>query len=312
MKAARRLGWLALLLGGCAGGGSHPRAASVTVNLRPFHDQWSLARPRLRDVADTPYASGFGGVWPGQSASVTLRYDPAPDRPCLTGALRGSGLKPNFCYQLKLMGKPGTAGGGLWGAAADNATNDALISRARWWSYRTETALFNTSSAADAFASDEYRDGWLAGYVYCGWVLTDARGNFARTDRDVADAAGWVPLTTDRCFHITGKTGQEGSIPVDTTPVTVTLARPASAAYDHDWGPASLSLWYQREPDNPLDFALPAGTHDVVLMLTEESFHNPLATPDGGFWQSVWVSDWPTGPTAWVDGPGAAVRFNTR
>jgi len=112
--------------------------------------------------------------------------------------------------------------------------------------------------------------------------MTDAAGNAAWSfsvnpssspaviTKQVADGDGWVPIASAGSFHITGKDAQ--SITRSTTLLTHTSLRPASA-YGSDLASSDTSLWLEKEPDDPIAVSLPNGTHDVVLMLTEESFH---------------------------------------
>jgi len=119
------------------------RALTGYATLQPFQDAWSPSTPRFLDVGDLEFLHATG------PALIEVKYDPAPTVPYFVGALKASGLKPNFCYQLKLVGKPGKASAsapGLWGYAADNTTNTALLKAGRWWNYRTEDPAFTTTT----------------------------------------------------------------------------------------------------------------------------------------------------------------------
>ncbi|MBI2299165.1 MAG: PKD domain-containing protein [Armatimonadetes bacterium] len=284
-----------------------------------FNDQWPSSLPRFYDIADQLFKKTLP---PG---TIQFRYDPSPGNPWLVGEIKGWNLKPNFCYQLKLAGKPGTSTGGLWGAEADMATNGAILTNGRWWNYQTEDAAFNTTNAAVVMRSRSYKDGWVAGYVYFGYVLTDEKGSIkcygGKTEPAVADASGWVPISANRCYHITAKTGQSGfTPPADTAPIAYDLTQSDYGYANPTSGTTTISLWYEKEPDNPLDFSLPAGNHDVVLVVTEESFHNNLGgltnTEDGGYWDTVWVSDWslvasPKTGGSYTTARGGPIRFTT-
>ncbi len=318
-------GWL---VSGCGAGvaglsGGRAEADWQTLTMIPFADQWPSSLPRYYDIADLVFKKTLA---PG---TIQLRYDPNPDDTCMVAEIKGTGLKPNFCYQLKLMGKPGgeTGSGGIWGSEADRVTNERILRSGRWWNYKTEQPAFSTKEADQAacLASQDYKDGWVAGYVYFGYVMTDENGNIkcygGLTAPTMADASGWVPIKANRCYHVTAKTGQEsGFVPAyDTAPISYTLKRTAYG-YSKVRTSATVSLWYEKEYDNTLDWSLLDGTHDVVLMITEESFHNKLGgltnTTDGGYWDSVWVSDWPTiaSPKTggyWTSVRGTKIRFNT-
>ncbi len=295
------------------------RALTGYATLQPFQDAWSPSTPRFLDVGDLEFLHATG------PALIEVKYDPAPTVPYFVGALKASGLKPNFCYQLKLVGKPGKASAsapGLWGYAADNTTNTALLKAGRWWNYRTEDPAFTTTNDTLVLRTTDYKDGWVAGYLYFGFVMTDAAGNAAWSfsvnpssspaviTKQVADGDGWVPIASAGSFHITGKDAQ--SITRSTTLLTHTSLRPASA-YGSDLASSDTSLWLEKEPDDPIAVSLPNGTHDVVLMLTEESFH---ASGLGGYWETVFVSNWSTATSPvsglpWISAPGSAIVFQT-
>ena len=309
-------GWLVSGCGSALSGQSGQRAAGwPTITMIPFADQMVSAKPRFLDIANQLFRTDLA---PG---TIEFRYNPSPSASCLVGEIRGSGLKPNFCYQLKLVGKPGVTGGGLWGSEADMATNRAILTGGRWWNYNTDGMIPNTTDSASVLASPEYASGWVAGYVYFGYVLTDANGTIkcygGKTAPVTADSSGWVPISANRCYHITGRDQQSIGLAADTKPITYDVLT-STYGYDTPLDPTAIRLWYEKESDNSLDFALPAGNHDVVLMITEESFHNLYGDgtdPNGGFWQTVWVSDWslvskPAG-TPWVSSRGGRIQFTT-
>ncbi|MBC6436096.1 hypothetical protein FM036_44750 [Nostoc sp. HG1] len=99
----------------------------ASVKMIPYRDPWRPARERWRDIADNPlsafingsqkfsyrndYPIGTNGI-PTRETAVTLSYASAPPTPYFIGRIDAKGLKPNFAYQLKLVGKPvkGTQG----------------------------------------------------------------------------------------------------------------------------------------------------------------------------------------------------------
>jgi len=295
------------------------RALTGYATLQPFQDAWPSSAPRFLDVGDVEFLHATG------PAVIEVKYDPAPTVPYFVGALKASGLKPNFCYQLKLVGKPGKSSSsapGLWGYAADNTTNKALLQAGRWWNYRTEDPAFTTTNDTQVLRTTDYKNGWVAGYLYFGFVMTDAAGNAAwsfsvnpnsspaQITKQSADPDGWVAIASAGSFHITGKDSQ--SITKSTTLLTHTSLRPASA-YGSELVSSDTSLWLEKEPDDPIAVSLPNGSHDVVLMLTEESFHSSGL---GGYWETVYVSNWSSGTSPvsglpWISAPGSAITFQT-
>lgn len=316
MKRYLAVGVVVAVLMGCGGGvvlspsTRQTQGSYEELTLIPFADQWPSATPRWMDIGDFGYSGGFRSTF--QSAGtgrITLRYDPTPSVPYLVGEIKAEGLKPNFCYQMKLMGKPGSNGGGLWGTNAYMQANEVLLRAGRWWNYRTEDPAFTTTNDRIVLRSGDYKDGWVAGYVYFGYFVTNQYGH---TDADGDGIADFVPIAANHSYHITWKSGQSG--PQDTTPITYTLVRTSSYGYDPippGEETEDVALWFEKEPDDPMDLQLPVGVYDVVLMITEESFHS---SGDGGYWLTVWVSDWPTIPSPktgrpWVTARGTPIVF---
>ncbi|MCC7491509.1 MAG: hypothetical protein IT204_04140 [Fimbriimonadaceae bacterium] len=276
----------------------------VTVPLIPFADQWAASKPRWQDIGDVLFGASFRASYSSSaSPHLVLRYDPTPGVPYLVAEVEGTNLKPNFCYQLKLVGKPGAAGGGLWGSNAAMTANQRLLQAGRWWNYKTEDPAFTTTNDTAVLRSKDYKAGWVPGYVYLGCFVTDAQGT----------TGGAVPVTGNRSYHVTWKTGQSGTR--SETKGTYAVTRSSSYAYDVDNPtPQNVELWYEKEPDDPMIWSLAKGTYDVVLMVTEESFHS---SDLGGYWQTVLVTDWPTiaSPKTgqpWVAARGRAVTFTVK
>jgi len=66
--------------------------------------------------------------------------------------------------------------------------------------------------------------------------------------------------------------------------------------------------------DDPLEVTLPPGDYDLILMITEESFHHSSL---GGYWRSVLVSDWTTDASPvsgwpWVEKRGHRLELSIR
>jgi hypothetical protein len=62
---------------------------------------------RWLDIADQNYSSTYRTSYNYTQANVTVNYEYSSDS--LQGTLIAVNLKPNFAYQLKLVGTPGTA-----------------------------------------------------------------------------------------------------------------------------------------------------------------------------------------------------------
>jgi hypothetical protein len=74
---------------------------------------------RWMDVADQTYSSSYQNSYQYSQATANVSYTEVGKT--LVGKLLVTNLKPNFAYQLKLVGTPGTADSELIGLAG------------RWW-----------------------------------------------------------------------------------------------------------------------------------------------------------------------------------
>jgi hypothetical protein len=101
--------------------GSIDRALGVTVELADIDS--GLTSPtgdyRWRDVADQLYNTAYRDTYNYTQALVQVIFD-AVDRP-LHGTLTAFNLKPNFAYQLKLVGTHWTS------------ANERIGLAGRWW-----------------------------------------------------------------------------------------------------------------------------------------------------------------------------------
>ena len=60
----------------------------------------------FKDVRGLPYPSEFADRFNYAEAEVVINFQKRSPK-WFDGDLRATGLKPNFCYQVKLEGKPG-------------------------------------------------------------------------------------------------------------------------------------------------------------------------------------------------------------
>ncbi len=264
----------------------------------PFADQRGSALPRLLDLADVAYdARWLRGPQPPTYFQLT--YQPEPTDARFHATITAHGLKPNACYQLKLMGRPTAGGRGLW-PDGEPRLNDWLGRHGRWWDFARERTIDNFANEVDMRRLTPAQRGWVAGYVYFACLVTDDHG-----------AVGPVDLTADHSWHITGRTGQESTLnrePGTDREVTLRRRPPAYSAMAQS---GAATLWMEAERDDPPELPLlPPGRHEFVLLVTEETFH--ATSEAGGGWRSVLVSDWPATPSPhtgrpWVTRRGAPI-----
>ena len=248
MNPIARLAWLllaalGLLLPGCASRSAGPwpqPMRTVRLAAMPASDTqyW-------KDIAGVEYASDFRARFSYTAARVFLTYATA-DPKGFTGILTAGGLKPNFCYQLKLVGKP-TA---LWGAAGDDASNERLGYLGRWW-HAWPGDAWNATDAE--YRRDKNRPGHtFEGYLLFDFFVTDATG------------AATVTFASDSSYLVIWKTTQRSRRAQD------------GPVREYAVGPTRVRLYAEYEPTRALPGRLvfPPGRYDVQFNLTEESFHD--------------------------------------
>lgn len=235
---------------------------------------------RWRDIADVAYSEEWCEAFSYADQSrhyACVEYrTPAST---LQGTLLATALKPNFAYQLKLAGLAPVRGTEEEANADDpRAWSSWQLGRlGRWW---CEDCQWNVS---DDELADHVTDGHhVRGYLLFDWFVTDEAGN-ARHDFALASS-----------LHVLWRVGQRERAPEDTAPRWYRVVRDPSVYPPHAAGVAQdVGLFAEWEPGRPLPGAvrLPAGTYEVALNLTEETFHANLGEArvleGGGFWP--WV-----------------------
>jgi len=274
----------------------------ASVKMIPYRDPWLPARERWRDIADNPLTGFQNGsqafsyrndysTAPGvtqRQTLVTLSYSSNPPVPYFIGRIDAKGLKPNFAYQLKLVGKPvkGTQG---WGKEGDALANERLGYAGRWWCGHPIHA--SGTNFDDNHYLNEYKNALpgmehnMYGYIYLGEFVTDGHGDAH------ADFFG------DHAYHISWAAWQGGAKDVLAGRFSL-HSNPSDQASSEQYGygptplSSSVTLHYEKEPGRTQPITLPPGTYHCRFLITEETFHNPVAsTPEGGYWKTVLASE---------------------
>lgn len=244
-----------------------PPEGQVVVKLEPA--PVLTAKPeqswRWLDAADNPYSDGFKANFGYEGAQVEVRFPRGAK--AFTCAIRARKLKPNFAYQVKLVGMPPS----VWGEKGDAATNRRLGELGRWWRRGEEAgnlSLFTMVNEADKEK--------LEAYLLFGYFVTDTKGS--------ADAK----LTLDSSYHVLWKTSQWPAAEADSEPTKHKIvAEAGSYGYDRAFPPTTIELYaeaqYRRPPKGTV--RLPPGDYKCFLLLTEESFHS--WEEDGGDWAAA-------------------------
>ncbi len=309
-------------------------ATSTPIPLVAYWDPWGLSQNRWWDIASyrsgsTDFYNQYNAFAPynynattgeydtasfkyGTNGSVTVSYDTAPSVPYFVAHISATGLKPNFAYQMKLIGKPVSGspedaakkGRGFGPYTKRSATkgiisvmdgngedwaNETIGKIGRWWNDSLQGS--STNAVTDSVFNSTYPNETIYGYIFMGDFVTDASGNAE------------VDITGQNNYHITFQNWQTGGdvrMVQNGTPAQLTdgsgnkyfsiTGSPSAAPY-YGYGSAAPStnvaqanglanvyLWYQYESSmtagRPQQVNLPPGQYRCRLMLTEESFHN--------------------------------------
>ena len=203
----------------------------VPVTLAPAFDQQN---PRWLDVANTPYSASFVSTYSYSQAVVTATLVTSADGLVIT--LDGTGLKPNFAYQVKLEGQP----------SVDLTANAILGGLGRWW------------------------EG--TGYLIAGYFVTDAAG----TITSAASSEVWpdAAIRVDSSYHVLWTTDQRRPTRSD-GPIIGHKVIQTLYGYDVSQNGDMVKVYgeWQSGRPKPGNVVLPDGDYTCLLRLTEEGFH---------------------------------------
>ena len=258
-------------------------ASVTTVHLQDIDS--GLTSPtgsyRWLDVANNAYASDYRNVYDYGQASVTINYYTGAST--LHGSLNANNLKPNFAYQLKLVGSSGNAGNELIGYAG------------RWWQEEWNGTAWsngkNLNNKGDGSSPNPNDDVYELRknvvdetsptglkYKYTSYLVFD----YFVTD-EIGDAS--FGFTADSSYHVLFKTTQL-THSVDDGPIkTSTFDPELSPAYDINYGESMVSIFGEWERLPVGGVYLGAGLYDGQFILTEESFHG-----SGGTYAGNWAA----------------------
>ena len=241
---------------------------ATTIDLQPISGSGS--NNRWMDIADNLYTSTYQSSFTYAQSLVTISYNNTSGN--FSGTLTATGLKPNFAYQIKLVGN----------SDMDDWSNEQLGYAGRWWRVQPNPGNSNDTDYAN------HKDD--PNYIYQGYLLFD----FFSTDQQ---GNATVNFSANSSYHVlwatndsTGVgTGHQNPGTNDSAVVYYDFAAsPAinSAAYSTDYGDAHVGIFAEWESGRALSgqLSLPLGEYLSQFVLTEESFHQSGL---GGGWASV-------------------------
>jgi len=244
----------------------------VYVELTPIDP--NLTSPsgtyRWLDAADQAYSIDYRNNYNYSQACVEVAYVQVGEK--MEGTLTASNLKPNFAYQLKLVG------------TSDDSDNERIGLVGRWWqevwdglSWSNGQNLNNKGDGSSPNPNDlvyferryienpssptgyHYR---YTGYLVLDYFVTDSNG------------ATTLHFETGSCYHVLWKTSQRSNATNDGPVKIVTFdPDPSEPAYDVDYPSSTVSIFgeWERLPMGGVHLQL--GEYNCQMILTEESFH---------------------------------------
>ena len=248
-------------------------AAAAGQTTVPLHTAGAVTSPvtidyRWQDTAQNAYAPAYVDGYGYDDATVTLTYETG--EPTFVGHLSAAGLKPNFAYQIKIVGKPT----GLFTPeqGGDDAANERIGYAGRWWEV-TPSPGNRTDSYYETYKDEP-------GYVFEAYLLFD----FFITDRW---GAAEVDFALDSSYHVLFWDWQRTQGACDNPLKTAVVTGQASdPAYSAAVGPTPVGVYPQIERLCDGTTALPTGVYNCRFLLTEESFHSGY-----GNWAPAMIND---------------------
>lgn len=226
---------------------------------------------RWLDVADQAYAVAYQESYNYTQADVRVTFNALDTT--LHGTLLATGLKPNFAYQLKLVGTP------------DTPDNERIGFAGRWWQQRWTgadwTSGWNLNNKGDGSFPNPNDLVYLATrdtsdptsptgkrYRYTGYLLLD----YFTTD-EVGNAV--FDFEADSSFHVLWKLSQRTHTS-DDGPLKESTFGPDPAIhpeYDTAYPARTVTIFGEWERLPMGGVFLAPGDYSCQMILTEESFH---------------------------------------
>jgi hypothetical protein len=223
------------------------------------------------DFADQIYAGSYQINYDYTQASVHINY--YTNATTLHGTLTATNLKPNFTYQLKLVGNP----------SVDGTSNEGIGLSGRWWQEEWNGTYWvngqNLNNKGDGTSPNPNDNVYYSrrdipdlssptglhyrytAYRVFDYFITDPNGDVS------------MDFEADSSYHVVFKTTQAN--PVGHGPVKTSTfdADPVWPAYDIDYAEKTVSVFgeWERLPTGGVFFR--AGSYQAQFQLTEESFH---------------------------------------
>jgi hypothetical protein len=235
---------------------------------------------RWLDVANNLYSEAYRKTYEYSEALVQVTF--YETYPFFHGTLTASNLKPNFAYQLKLVGKP------------DDASNENIGLAGRWWQEHWNGSAWtggqNLNNKSDGSSPNPNDDVYFdtrdtpsssptgklyryTGYLVFDYFITDSEGNAN------------LNFEAENSYHVLWKKTQRTNVTGD-GPLKETTFQPTSSnlGYDTDYSQSTITIFGEWERLPAGGIFLQPDDYNCTLVLTEESFHG-----SGGAYAGNWA-----------------------
>ena len=242
---------------------------------------------RWLDVANQQYSSYYMSNYTYEQAQVTLSY-PVRDL-VFNGTLTATNLKPNFAYQVKLIGEPGTE------------ANERIGLVGRWWQEEWNGTTWvngqNLNDKGDGSSPNPNDEAYFdrrdmpdptsptglkykfTGYLVLDYFITDENGEVE------------LAFEADSSYHVLWKTTQRTWTSSDGPVKSTTFDADDAGAYEDSGGddfPVQIESIYGEWERLPVGGVfLAPGDYQAEFVLTEESFHGSGGTYAGNWAQAI-------------------------
>jgi hypothetical protein len=256
--------------------------ANTSVSMIPASPSGSY---RWLDVASQAYGTNYQQTYAYSQATVNVAFDTSGST--LRGTLTATNLKPNFAYQLKLEGTPGTA------------DNEKIGYAGRWWQEEWNGAAWvngqNLNNKGDGSSPNPNDDTYLdrrdiqdstsptghkyrfTGYLLFDYLITDSNG------------AATLQFETGSSYHVLFKTTQQSNTASDGPTKTATFGPTSPPAYNTVYSSTTVSIFGEWERLPPGQVNLQPEIYNCQMILTEESFHETAAL--AGSWAGAMTAN---------------------
>lgn len=228
--------------------------AAMAATNQPKEERWA-------DISGNLYAQAFRQTFSYEDGPAKVLVQVAERGETLRGRIEAYHLKPNFAYQIKVLGD--------WKADPEGARAIGYVGR---WRLPGEETNY-TDAAFEAFSPKAD----VEAYIFFDFFVTDAAGNAVRE------------FALDQSLHVLWNRDRQQSKIEDTycAAFAVDASSPEIYASPKEDVLTELLLT-EREAiryRNGDEIRLPPRTYQAILVLTEESFH--ATDLDGGYWATV-------------------------